>query len=169
MFKHLPKSRKEAIERGEKTYFTGMPCKHGHLAPKTSYNSTCVTCYEAINKSYYHKNQPELREKLRKDRRSRPEFYLVSEAKGRAKDKGIEHSITADDISVPAHCPVLGIPLLVGREHPKDNNPSIDRIDSSKGYIPGNVIVVSTRANRIKNNSTVEDLRRIYEFYSSFE
>jgi hypothetical protein len=40
-------------------------------------------------------------------------------------------------------------------------NYSLDRIDSSKGYIKGNVWVISLRANRIKNDSTPQELRLI--------
>jgi hypothetical protein len=71
------------------------------------------------------------------------------------------------DIVVPTECPVLGIPIIpfCGKFAP--NSPSIDRIDSSKGYTKDNIIVVSFRANCIKNNATVEELEKIYKFYSS--
>ena len=37
-------SRKEAKEQGLKYYFTGEPCKHGHLAEKFVSNGTCLVC-----------------------------------------------------------------------------------------------------------------------------
>ena len=40
----------------------------------------------------------------------------------------------------------------------KDNSPSLDRIDSSKGYTPDNVWVISRRANIIKHDATLEEL-----------
>lgn len=43
----------------------------------------------------------------------------------------------------------------------QDDSYSLDRIDSSKGYIKGNVWVISLRANRIKNDSTPDELRLI--------
>jgi hypothetical protein len=41
------------------------------------------------------------------------------------------------------------------------NSPTIDRIDPRLGYVPGNVHVVSHRANRIKNNATLEEFEKI--------
>ena len=39
-----------------------------------------------------------------------------------------------------------------------DNNPSIDRIDPTKGYVSGNIHIISWRANRLKNNGSLDDL-----------
>jgi len=40
---NLPKTRKEAQDKGAKYYFTGEPCKHGHIAPRKTKGS-CVDC-----------------------------------------------------------------------------------------------------------------------------
>jgi 5-methylcytosine-specific restriction endonuclease McrA len=40
---NLPKTRKEAQTTGAKYYFTGEPCKHGHIAPRKT-KGTCVEC-----------------------------------------------------------------------------------------------------------------------------
>jgi len=45
-----------------------------------------------------------------------------------------------------------------------DNVPSVDRIDPTKGYIKGNVEVISWRANHLKNNATVEELEAIVNY-----
>lgn len=87
--------------------------------------------------------------------------YLYQSAKARAKQRGEEFSIELGDIIVPEVCPILGIPLKYNRGVKQDNSYSLDRIDSSKGYIKGNIWVISLRANRIKNDSTVEELRLI--------
>ena len=88
---------------------------------------------------------------------------LLRLAKHRALRKGIEFSITEIDIKIPEFCPLLGIPIIIGRKGKaqSDNSPNIDRIDPSKGYVKGNVWVVSSRANRIKYNSTLEELELI--------
>jgi 5-methylcytosine-specific restriction endonuclease McrA len=40
---NLPKTRKEAQAFGAKYYFTGEPCKHGHVAPRKT-KGACVEC-----------------------------------------------------------------------------------------------------------------------------
>ena len=87
---------------------------------------------------------------------------LVSKARGRARASGVECTITADDLTIPDFCPLLGIQLrrcLGGSPGP--GSPSIDRIDSSRGYVPGNVWVISHRANRIKGDASALELIRI--------
>lgn len=87
-----------------------------------------------------------------------PRRLLYNRAKSRAKVKGIEFSITWDDIQIPEVCPVFGVPMAVGIGR---NSYSLDRIDSTKGYIPGNVAVISWRANVLKGDGTVEELENI--------
>jgi hypothetical protein len=48
----------------------------------------------------------------------------------------------------------------------RDSRASLDRIDNTKGYVPGNVVVVSYRANRIKSDATAQELLRIARFYA---
>lgn len=40
---NLPKTREEAKKTGSKYYFTGQPCKHGHIAARKT-KGTCVEC-----------------------------------------------------------------------------------------------------------------------------
>jgi hypothetical protein len=44
------------------------------------------------------------------------------------------------------------------------NAASIDRTDSAKGYVPGNVAIMSAKANRLKSDSTAEDMRKVLEY-----
>lgn len=83
----------------------------------------------------------------------------------RSKRDNIAFDLTEDDFIVPEYCPVLGIKLEFGLKRYSDNSPSIDRIDPTKGYVKGNVIVISRRANTIKNNATVDELFKIARFY----
>ena len=69
-------------------------------------------------------------------------------------------------INIPDVCPILGITLNYNGNNESgwvrdDLSPSIDRIDSSKGYVKDNIQVISWRANRIKNDSTPEELMKI--------
>jgi hypothetical protein len=40
----LPETREEARQTGSEFYFTGKPCKHGHLAPRITKRGQCVEC-----------------------------------------------------------------------------------------------------------------------------
>ena len=68
------------------------------------------------------------------------------------------------DLAWPTHCPILGIELDYFLEIRAENSPSFDQIDAGKGYITGNVQVISWRANRIKNNGTADEHRKIAEY-----
>jgi len=50
----------------------------------------------------------------------------------------------------------------------RPNSPSIDRVSPGKGYVKGNVIVVSQKANSIKSNATPHELERVAAFYRQF-
>ena len=95
--------------------------------------------------------------------------YLFVGAKARAKKCHIEFTIKIEDIIVPQFCPILGMELKrnVGSRTAQDNSPSVDRIDSQKGYIPGNIQVVSYRANTLKNSGSAAEHRRIAEWLES--
>ena len=84
--------------------------------------------------------------------------YLLRSAKYRAKKKGIEFTIKSSELVIPTYCPLLGVELKYNEGRAQGNSFSIDRIDNSKGYIPGNVWVISHRANMIKSDATLEDL-----------
>jgi hypothetical protein len=107
----------------------------------------------------YQLRDPEkhkIRQKNYRD--SHKDKLWIGAAKQRAKEKGLDFSINEDDVVVPEFCPILGIPLFrIGKKH-SDNSPSIDRIDSTKGYIKGNVQVLSHKANILKNSATLSEL-----------
>lgn len=77
---------------------------------------------------------------------------------------GVEFNINFGDIVWNSHCPMLGIELDYFAMGGKDNMPSFDRIDSLKGYVTGNVQIISLRANRIKNDATVDELCKIADY-----
>lgn len=90
---------------------------------------------------------------------------MFDRTKGRAKHKGREFTITIDDFEIPDECPVFKRPFEYEANSPWV--PSIDRIDSSVGYVPGNVQVISWRANTLKNNMTAEEARLMADFLNS--
>ena len=86
--------------------------------------------------------------------------------KSNAVRMGIPWDIKFGELVWPTHCPVLGIELDYFNEKRAENSPSFDRYDCSKGYVSGNVYVISYRANRIKNDGTAEEHEAIAKWMS---
>ena len=84
------------------------------------------------------------------------EFDLWAAAKERADKYGIDFNIDVEDIVIPEVCPVLGIPINIslGRGRRQPDSPSLDKFYPEKGYVKGNIQVISWRANRIKSDGT---------------
>lgn len=92
--------------------------------------------------------------------------YLLRNARNRAAEYGVPFNLGARDIwPLPEYCPMLGTafaPPGLGGVAP--NSPSLDRLLPALGYVRGNVLVVSHRANRIKNDATADELMRVALF-----
>ena len=98
-----------------------------------------------------------------------PISVLYSRLKSSAKSRGIEFSISKTDLydlTFPITCPILGIRLKWNKGVAGDDSYSVDRIDNSVGYVPGNLIVISNRANSLKRDATLKELQLIAEFYT---
>lgn len=121
----------------------------------------------ARTKDWYAENREHALAWHKNRRRTHPQVYLLKEARKRAKNKGLAFSLTIEDVVLPSFCPVLGIALSVGEGVCHDGSPTIDRIKGERGYVPGNVVVISSRANRIKNDATLEEIRAVLRFYES--
>ncbi|MFL6758565.1 hypothetical protein [Sphingomonas sp.] len=91
-----------------------------------------------------------------------PGYALFDRARKRAQNRRLDFTIRREDIITPDVCPVLGIPLVVGSDR-SPASPSLDRIDPSLGYVPGNIRVISDRANRLKSNRSLAHLLRLAE------
>lgn len=98
-----------------------------------------------------------LRKHMEKRRQEDPAKYLWKKARDRVKYEydTREFTITPEDIIIPERCPYLGIPLNTGNP---DAWASLDRVDSTKGYVPDNIQVISILANQMKNRATEEQL-----------
>lgn len=90
-------------------------------------------------------------------------IYMLRRAKHRAKKLGLPFDLSPDDIHIPEKCPLLGIVLKPEKTKAKFCAPSLDRIIPSKGYVKGNVIVVSQRANVLKRDASLEELEMLVQ------
>lgn len=56
-------------------------------------------------------------------------------------------------------CPLLKIKMVLNKKHAEYNSLSLDRIIPSLGYVKENVMWISYKANRIKNNLTLDEMK----------
>jgi hypothetical protein len=121
---------------------------HKHRTAMFGYNTICKLCREVISAEHYLSQSFEL--------------TLYQSAKGRAGRNGREFSISIEDIVIPAVCPVLCVPIE--RVRGSWYAPSIDRIDPDGGYTKDNILVMSKRANTLKNNMTYDEAMKLAFF-----
>jgi len=98
-----------------------------------------------------------------------PEKRMFRRAKVRAKERGLEFSISLEDVVIPKVCPILGVELKVhkGSSGGKPESPALDRIDNDRGYVKGNVMVVSHLANMMKSSATTEQMIKFAEWVTN--
>lgn len=96
-------------------------------------------------------------------RQNNPEQCLLENARERARKGGYACTITVHDIVIPEFCPLLGIKLQRGRGvgGMLKSSPTLDKIKPELGYVPGNVWVISSRANVLKGDATLIELETL--------
>ena len=144
------------------------------LRKKNKLGSWCNDCLRIYQrkKGRERYKDPKIKKKLNKRcadaARKYPERYIFNRAKSRAKKQGLDFNLSIEDIVIPEICPLLGIKIKMGVYTGKsgtalDSSPSLDRIDSTKGYIKGNIGVISFLANMMKNKATPKQIKTIAE------
>jgi hypothetical protein len=97
---------------------------------------------------------------------------LIKRIKKSAKERGIYFDLSINDLDIPEYCPLLGLKLTFEYAYDtKDSYYTVDRIDSSMGYVKDNIQILSYKANTMKNNATYDELmtfaKNILENYQS--
>lgn len=167
-FEYISKSRYIKLICSKSCYSKRYYIKHRELIDRETFCTICNKPIEFIGKKrpkFCREHTIEYENKKRREEREKnPIRFLLDAAKHRSKTNNLEFNITKDDLSIPNNCPILGIPIFCGKGKMCDNSPTIDRINSKKGYIKGNVQIISNRANMIKNNGTSEEHYLIYQW-----
>ena len=130
-------------------------------------SATTSRVYRAAHKFRYAELQREWRT-------AHPRENLIILARARAKERGLPCTITVEELDWPTHCPIFSMELdytttPVGqRQHAKrDAFPTLDRKIPELGYVPGNVFVLSFKANRLKQDSTIDQLEALLAYMKS--
>lgn len=95
--------------------------------------------------------------------------HQFRQRKNQALKKGIPFTIELNEIEQPEYCPILGIKLNYawGGKNGKLRDPAkatIDKVIPELGYVPGNVYIISWRANKLKSDMTLEELEKIMNY-----
>lgn len=146
------------------------------LYPETVTSYTCSCCGKRLPVKDFYNSKNTYQTKIKsssqakevtshckqciKDRMKKVSFekYLWTSAKARSKRNGLDFDIEIEDVFVPQYCPVLGLELKRNDKGILPNSATLDRVDNSKGYIKGNIQVISYLANTMKNQATQEQL-----------
>ena len=104
-----------------------------------------------------------------KQKQIRYQFYV--NAQSRAKRAKVPFNLTREYLESIAvdRCPIFNMEFEWGRSglgkgKKKENCLSLDRIIPHKGYVMGNVAFISHRANRIKDNASMEEMYKIADW-----
>ena len=153
------------FKSGKNRVFDTCECECGNqkICDRTSLlngRTTSCGCVRKETTTAFNKTKKKEPGTLKVDDRR---YNMFRNAQHRAKIKGIPFTITIDDIMIPETCPLLGIPLVSTSDKRDPRNPSLDQITPGKGYTPDNIWVVSSRANWIKCDATIQELQILVE------
>lgn len=138
----------------EKNFYKNKSTKDG----LTQY---CVDCC----KQRYHETKHKFKTTRKKYSEQNQEKLMFHAAKSRAKKFNLPFEIEESDIIIPKKCPIFNIPLKrhEGRTR-SPNSPSLDRIHNGRGYTKDNIKVISWKANELKRNASLMDLRKLVKY-----
>lgn len=125
-----------------------------------------IEVYRAREKAKYVKRRERILEQKKEYVDKLPSALRVwRSAKNGARARKIEFDISVIDVQrawpKDNKCPVFGTDLVFEKGRNKNFSPSLDRLDASRGYVKGNIALISWRANNIKGNATVDEVQRV--------
>lgn len=143
---------------------TLLPLHAFHDNGQGGLQERCIECT--------HKHWLAKLEKRRKAHEAKPQDAkdlviirsMMKSARKRAKRDGIEFTITEKDIKLVHVCPIRDVPLVRNEGKISPDNYSFDRQDNSKGYVPGNVYVISWLANQAKSNMNIAQVEKLLKY-----
>lgn len=184
----MPTTRAAARALGAKKYFTGLPCPKGHVTHRYVAGGGCAGCCAARAKEKYDGgwrqdagNRKQINAKWNastkgavakrrwrdKDPKRAWAVYATGGAKARATQSGVPFDLDYRYVVgiTPDVCPVFGTPFaFVDNGHVQMESATLDRMRPELGYVVGNVVVISMRANTIKSNATSREVTRVAEW-----
>lgn len=115
----------------------------------------------AYQKLWAKKNRKHLNRYQKQWLKENPERRILHQIKSKARKEGVKFNLTLEDIVIPKVCPVFGVPF---DRRNKLRTTSVDRRNNRKGYVKGNIQIMSVLANVMKNRATPAELLRFAEW-----
>lgn len=90
----------------------------------------------------------------------------ATKLKAKCKHELIRYNLTSEYLESiwTGKCPVFKKPILFNKNRNYEFHAELDRINPKKGYIKGNVVWLSRKANRLKNNAKPKELVKLAEW-----
>jgi hypothetical protein len=184
----LPRVRLEAKQAGITKYYTGKPCHAGHITYRYTNSGLCFECGAEKSRVKYkagwrqdRTNRPDINRKWNKSDKAKKSKLKwrnkdpkrawavigVNGVKARAALKGVPFDIDYNYILsiAPDECPVFGTPFsFLGNKVLGPDSATLDRLDPIKGYVRGNIAVISHKANMVKSACGSADIQKVADW-----
>lgn len=156
--------RASLINTGSPTHAVCKACEQ--LLPVTEYpvrndrsgryRHYCKTCARSGQRARYATHK-----------RLSPFKLKLSRARSRSQHLKVPFNLTVEHLEAiwTGVCPVLGVAISITEKSRTDEFAAeLDRFIPSLGYTEGNVAFLSRRANRLKNNTTTQELAQLLDW-----
>jgi hypothetical protein len=173
-----------AKDSGQTTYISAKACKHGHGHHRNTANGACTECARiaarererivdpaknAVWQKTWNNSGKAYKAKMAWKARDPKNAWACSAAGGaraRASKFGLACDVDKEYIRsiLTDTCPVFGVQFVWYGKKLSAFSPSLDRIRPELGYVRGNVVVISQRANAIKSDATAEEIAKVLEW-----
>ena len=157
--KKYREDNKEIINKKNKIYYKNNKEK-AKLTRKKYYDKN-KSKLEKYYKWFRDNHKLEKKEYDKLYREKNKEFFLFKKAQERAKKRNENFLLKIKDIIIPEICPLLNIKMQINENNVKYNSFSLDKINPKGIYEKNNIWIICYKANRSKNNSTIEEYKKI--------
>lgn len=168
----FPKSNKEAKSLGVNRYFTGVPCKNGHICERISPSGNCLECFslysQPYGEAYYQNNKEKIKHKSDKRYKEKKDHVLsVQKANPGRKEYNRQWAINNRDYLLEYYKQWRSenheLCLAYGREWQRNNREKTrESVKKWTKNNPEKVKVLCSIRRNAEGFHTADDLKRIY-------
>lgn len=144
-------------------------CKECKLKADSERRCRDIEASRAKERAWYHKNRDKEITSMQRYRKNLKETnyfkYFIMNKKKTMMRAGIPWDLDENYLRelFTGVCPVFGCAIHAGGAK-DDYKAELDRLIPSKGYVRGNVRWISSRANRLKSDASIGELKKILKY-----